>query len=441
MKRDNRIVIALIVVLIVGLLFTLYFFYIRPYTPKYKWTASYYYNDDEPYGTEILYKSLKASHKKADFNLINKSFDKQFKWEGTNNCYIFIGNNYRLTESESDRLFSFIEKGNVAFICTEDLNWNTVRKIFPEKETDNEKIETATDSLNDEESEEVYFIDYNSYKKRVKVHFIDSLQTTHAYSFHYQYLKDTMEYYFFSLHPELIDKEKYTYKPISYIDSIQNLNYISVKYGKGELYLHANPIFFTNYFLATVNGYNHANEALAFVGKRKIYWDEINKTQDYNLDDNYFNYSGERSPFRYLLSQKSFRWAWYLLLTTIALFLIFGSKRRQKAIPLMGADKNSSLDYVKAVASLYYQPRSHSAITEEMWHLFCVFVKTKYGIDFKNDEKQQMEALSKASKVDLRTIKKIVKLKNEIIYMFDGSKNAKLNTLQQLLEEFYKKTK
>lgn len=454
MKRDNRFTVILIVVFVAGLLAAWYFFYIRPYMPKYKWTASYYYNDDQPYGTEILYKSLKVSRDKADFNLINKSFDKQFKWKGTDNCYIFIGNNYSLTEWESDSLFSFVEKGNVAFISTEHLTWYILNKLFPEDESgdktevvydytieaENDSIADVTGSTENEEEYE-YFVNFNSPQREVKVHFFDSLQTKQTYSFHHQLLKDTMEYNFISFKLELLDEEEYTYKSISYIDSIQKVNCVSIKYGKGELYLHANPLFFTNYFLSTTDGYNHANTVLSFVGEKKIYWDEINKTREYSLDENYYNYSGEGSPFRYLLSQRSFRWAWYLLLTTLALFFIFGSKRRQKAIPLIETDKNSSLAYAKAVAAMYYQPRSHSAIAEEMWHLFCVFVKTKYGIDLKSDEKGQMEVLSKASKVDLRIIEEIVELKNDIIHMFDGNKNTQLKVLQQLLEEFYKKTK
>ncbi len=473
MKLNNSTTITLIVLLVAGLLAALYFFYIRPYSPKYKWTASYYYNDDQPYGTDILYKSLEASHKKANFNLINKSFEKQFDWKGTNNCYIFIGNNYRLTEAESMSLFSFIEKGNVAFICTEDLTYSVIQKFFPEKEEEsdfkteetyeptetNNVIEsydtiiynnkngiydtiiysTNNNIVNDEDDE--YFINFDTLRKKVEVHFFDSLQTKQTYSFHHQFLKDTTEYNFALFNPELLDHENYTYKTISYFDSIHNINCISIKYGKGEVYLHANPILFTNYFLSTTKGYNHANTVLSFVGNKTIYWDEVNKMRDFNRDENFYNYSGEQSPFRYLLSQKSFRWAWYLLLTSLALFFIFSSKRRQKAIPLIDTDKNSSLAYIKAVATLYYQPRSHSAIAEEIWHLFCVFVKTKYGIDLKHDEKEQMETLSKASKVDLQIIEGIIKYKNDIIYLFDGNKNSQLKMLQQLIEEFYKKTK
>ncbi len=438
MKRSSWIIITVSVLGVVGLLSFLYAKYIAPYQPKYDWSTSYYNNSDEPYGTEILYKSLEKSKPEGKFATIKRSF-KQFDWKGNNNCYVFIGNSYHINDADADSLINFVEKGNCAFISIDLYSYVLFDRLFPE-DFDDEYQSTYLTTYDDTTiyRREQLFKSINN--KNIFVQFANEFKQGKKYKFHYKYIKKFEAFDWSYFNKPILDSV-FKYEPVSYLEG-KHIDCIKIKRGKGYFYLHANPMFFTNYHMITQNGFDYSNRLFSFVGERKIYWDEINKTYKYNhKNDGYKgSYNGEDSPFRYLLSQQSFRWAWYLMLSLVLLFVLFGSKRKQKPIPLIETNKNSSLEYTKAVAAMYYQSGSHKYIVEEMWHLFTVFVKIKYSIDLKTNEQKQLEILATGSKTELAILKQITQLKDYIIE--DNGKDKKaLQQLEELLTDFYKNTK
>ena len=175
-------------------------------------------------------------------------------------------------------------------------------------------------------------------------------------------------------------------------------------------------------------------DVLAQLPDNMIYWDELSKKHYTDSTENVDN----QNPLKYVLSRKSLRWAWYLLISTIILFLIFGAKRKQKAIPLMQENKNSTFEYTKAVSALYLQSGDHTHIANEMWHLFVVFVKIKYNVVLDNSDKPvELSNLSFKSKISLEFLEDLLKLKNIVCY--NWGKDAKtLMEFHNALNHFYK---
>ena len=50
----------------------------------------------------------------------------------------------------------------------------------------------------------------------------------------------------------------------------------------------------------------------------------------------------QESPFRYFLEQPPLRWALYLTVLTILIFMLFTARRRQRVIPVVEKPKNKS---------------------------------------------------------------------------------------------------
>src|SRR4030095_15629147 len=106
-------------------------------------------------------------------------------------------------------------------------------------------------------------------------------------------------------------------------DKKKYANFIKVPYKEGNFFIHLQPVAFTNYHLLKDNHDEYAQKVLAYLPKGQIYW--AVKDQDGLL--------ASGSPLRYVLSQPALRWAWYLFLGGMLIFMIFNAKRRQRIIP------------------------------------------------------------------------------------------------------------
>jgi len=58
-----------------------------------------------------------------------------------------------------------------------------------------------------------------------------------------------------------------------------------------------------------------------------------------------------RTPLKYILSQESLKWAYYILIVSIIVYIIFQGKRKQRVIPLIPPLKNTTLEFVRIIAS------------------------------------------------------------------------------------------
>jgi hypothetical protein len=58
---------------------------------------------------------------------------------------------------------------------------------------------------------------------------------------------------------------------------------------------------------------------------------------------------------RFILSNPALKYAWWVLLGGLALFIFFNAKRKQRIVPIVEPLKNNSVDFVKSIGNLYLQ--------------------------------------------------------------------------------------
>ena len=63
---------------------------------------------------------------------------------------------------------------------------------------------------------------------------------------------------------------------------------------------------------------------------------------------------------RQILQSQALKWAFYMTLISLILFVIFRGKRTQRIIPVIDPLKNATLDFTKTIGDLYYQPVSYT---------------------------------------------------------------------------------
>ncbi len=96
---------------------------------------------------------------------------------------------------------------------------------------------------------------------------------------------------------------------------------MSRQWGKGEVILVSTPLIFTNYGMLDGKNATYIFRLLSQMGKLPIV-----RTEGYMKE----TAQVQQSPFRYFLAHEPLRWALYLTMIAIILFMIFTAKRRQR---------------------------------------------------------------------------------------------------------------
>jgi hypothetical protein len=212
-------------------------------------------------------------------------------------------------------------------------------------------------------------------------------------------------------------------------DRYKRPDYIMAEFGHGKIFMHCEPLAFTNYHVLYSN-HQYAAAALSALPVLPVIWDQ------YYKPDRFI----DTSPMRYILSEKSLRSAWYMTAFTILVYLIFGAKRKQHAIEIINPPENSSLEFIKSVGKLYYKGQNHIDIAKKKVIYLKEFLRSRYGfksIDFSEENIKQLSEKTGAGN-DL-----IDEMLRRAAYV---EKNMDLNSeelirINFLIEEFYKKCK
>ena len=111
------------------------------------------------------------------------------------------------------------------------------------------------------------------------------------------------------------------------------INYIKVDHEYGELYLHLQPMAFTNFSLLKNDNKKYAAAILSYLPDEPIFFDSRNKKQ-MELGN---------SPLRFVLSQPALKWAWILGLVSLFVFIFFNAKRKQRIVKVIKPLENSTI--------------------------------------------------------------------------------------------------
>jgi hypothetical protein len=147
--------------------------------------------------------------------------------------------------------------------------------------------------------------------------------------------------------------------------------------GKGNLIFSCTPLLFTNYAILSDSINGLIGNSLAYLQDKPVI-----RTEYYGVGS---QGTAVHSPFRYLLSQRPLRWAFYLTLIAVVLLLIFTAKRKQKIIPVIHPPANKLLAFVNSIAALYIRKNNNADIILKKRIYWSESLKRRYGIDSINE--------------------------------------------------------
>lgn len=236
-----------------------------------------------------------------------------------------------------------------------------------------------------------------------------------------KYNKGTYGHYFSKI-------DSTTSKPLGFQmkNNQKKTNFIVTNYGQGQIYLHSQPVVFTNYYMLKPANYDYLSNLFKNISANDWIWfvkdQEIESMQ-----------SISQNKLRFISEHPALKWAYWLLWLTLILFLIFNSKRKQRIVPVIKPLENTTIDFTKTISNLYFQEKNYKIIIRKKIIYFLEKVRTTYYLDTsKLDDEFALKLAHKSGKNEddiKKLIKIIVDLKNRGVFY-----ETDLTTLNQALE-------
>jgi hypothetical protein len=366
---------------------------------KTDWKESFSSNDKIPYGCYVIYKMLPQmfpGQKIKNNNLSLFELLEKNEMNSANNLVI-ITYSFNPDNNDLDALLNFLQRGNTALISAVKFG-----EIF----SDTLKLQS---------------FEYNPFGSSINgvplQLFPKNVNKCGGYDFKHRF-------------PASWFGRADTSKSIVLgCDTSENLNFFSMQFGKGKLYMHSQPHVFTNDNILFDNK-EYASAVLSFLPLQPVIWDEYYKPDRV----------ASGSPIRYILQSPALKTAYYLLLCSILIYIFAEGRRRQRIIPVIQPLTNSSLAFTRTIARLYYFRRNHSDLVQKKFNHFREFLFEKYFLRTQDMNEEWIRKASVKCAIGEEIFRNIANLYLNLNNNVQVSKQE-LFSFSNAIEDFYKKAK
>ncbi|MFW0714916.1 DUF4350 domain-containing protein [Pedobacter sp. N23S346] len=358
------------------------------------WAPTYLSTDKIPYGTYILHNRIKDITPKATVSrtkvpIYNTLKNKQFK----QSAYLIVAQKVDLANHDFDQLKKYIQDGNDVFIASYD--FGKLEKTL--------KFNTASSMS----------------AKGSSLNFTNPNLKTDA---NYGFERGIGSQYFTKLNLKKVT--------VLGINSSNQPNFIKYDFGQGSLYLIAEPGFYTNFVLLDKYGAEYAGKTLSYLQNSKtIILDEYFSAQKNETTD----------VLRVFFAHPELKWAYYLTIFSLIIFVLFEIKRKQRIIPIIDPMTNASVEFVNVVGSVYYHERNNQDIAMKKINYFLEHLRSRYYLKTNEIDPNFSQLLMEKTGINEPSAKTLTRYFMQIPTMASVS-DHELIILNDSIEQFYKNT-
>ena len=413
-----------IIVAIVALIVFLIFAQLAKVEEEINWEEDYSEGSLDPYGVLVINELLRNYFPDQTYYEISEGLSSELKTGEVAN-YVFIGEAQYLDSSDVSQLLDFVSKGSNAFIISKTVDFDLMDQVYFE-------------SCNGRAWDEFESV-FESGIKLSLDHPV--LKPDSSFSFNYYNLYRKRPYFWHYLDSVYFCEKSFSFVPLGTFDE-DKINFARVAFGNGHFYFHTNPLVFTNIHLVEAHGSTYASRVFSHLVEGPIYWDNYSRVPEFigKIQNSGSADGPQQTPLSYVLSQPSLAWAWYLSLVLALLYLLFRAKRKQRIIPVLETNNNTSLEFISTIGSLYFIQNDHRKLSLQKLRLFQAFVRDRYHIPTKVMDQEFTEKLTAKSEVHKSIIDRIV-LFQKNIYSSNFVSEKTLIDLHQVIDQFYKNCK
>lgn len=324
------------------------------------WYSSYAVKDKIPYGTFVLYNTLKETRNSDDFKEISRPpYEFLADSNHQSGTYFFVNEYIGFDEAEALQLLDWVARGNTLYIAGRGIGTTILDTLSLETDSyyqlnNLERKPLLELAHPDLKTKDPYILD-----RDIQTSYFDKVDTLNTVVLGtYDYIKDE---------DTLALKEP-------------KVHFIKQAFEEGTIIIHLMPESFTNYFMLHNANYAYTEGALKYIPEDSpIYWDNHYKNGKVV----------QTSPLRMILSNRYLKWAYYMLIIGVILWVFFEGKRKQRAIPIIKPLPNQTLAFTKTIAGMYYEKQDHKSIALHQINHFMEYIREQYllqtsdrGLDF-----------------------------------------------------------
>ncbi|MCX2681454.1 DUF4350 domain-containing protein [Galbibacter sp. EGI 63066] len=401
MNKTIKIYIGILALLFIG---AVVFEVLRP--KPIDWSPTFNEKHSIPYGLKVLHDQLPDLLPNDSVTDVHSSAYEfldsfyEYRYEDStyaytiNGNYLYIKNYFDVDNVSIDELLNFAAEGNTIFISSE---------YFPAylSDTLNFKLDNKYDFKG-----EAKLVFYNENFSADSIHIKRGLNN--VYFSKLDSLKTT------ALGTQTFDEE--------------HINFVKIEHGNGAFLLHTQPYVFTNYHLLKDDHYQYTEAVLSYLPDAPVFFDSVNKTA----------FEMGNSPLRFIFSQPALHWAWLLSLLFIITFMLFNAKRRQRIIRIIQPLQNTTVQFTKTVANLYYETKDHSNIIDKKITFFLERIRSDYHLNTQQLDEKFIHQLALKSGNSENKVKKLVDF---ILLLKRSEQHSEQNLidLNKHIEDFYQR--
>jgi hypothetical protein len=373
-------------------------------------TETYNREDNNPFGGSVAFKAVKEAFDEAYINTVRHPF-KNFWLENSTEkaLYISISKMQFIAQEDVEYMLRYASNGNELFLVSRQFDTTLLKAAGVEEDNGGD-----------------FYHPFYAFRSLTEM-------DDHTISLARPYFSDTLlyDYFYYPFQRHFTLSTRSPAKVLGH-NSYGEPNCIVFFYGKGKIFLHCDPRAFSNYYLLKERNIKNLTSLVGYCRSNpaSIYWDDYYGKQNYRSD--------RQSGLGYLLSQPPLRWAFWLSLFLLLLYVLFGGKRKQRIVPVRKPNRNYSVNFAETIGRLYLQKKDNRNIADKMILYFNEFIRNKYYLNTNHINDEFLSTLSRKSGVDQGQVEKLYRaiLHAQNNYDID---DYKLLSLNQQIQTFYKK--
>ncbi len=206
----------------------------------------------------------------------------------------------------------------------------------------------------------------------------------------------------------------------------KGINLIRIKQYAGDLILGVDPIIFTNYYLLKSNNHLYIQDVISYLPSQNTYFHQ-DKHREIEND----------TSLKFIFSNASLTWAWYLFIIALILFVFFTAKRKQRIVPIIEPPKNTTVEFTKTVSNLYIETKDYKDLMNKSILYSLEKIRREYWIDTSILDENFCESLALKTDKSIKDIEKFIAFIHAFKQHKITSTEDNLVKLNQLTEKIF----
>ena len=367
------------------------------------WKQSFSSEDHIPYGNKILFSLLPDIFPEKELNNVRQRSEVYLdnnELYGEN--YVFVTNEFVPSEADTDWLLYFAQEGGNVFVAASQISGPLADSLQIKTE-----FITRLLSMGSNQDSVRMVMNVPEFQTDSSVFVVDKAMVEAGFT------------EFDSAYTEVLTRTQNG-----------DITYIRIRYGEGQFLLCSTPLLFTNFSMLQKNGALLVEQALSCLPVENVHWDEYYKPGNRNRQ------VVSESPLRFIMSDQALKWAMYIALTGLAVFMIFGAKRTQRIIPVIPEPVNERLLFARTIGSLYQEYGNQKQAALKRIHYAEFYLRKNFYISARITDRDFVGTVHQKTGIDKEMLSRLEHVVRSI-YSKDIVGAVTMETLNTLLEELY----